>query len=70
MALYAQGYSEREIGERLCITVKTVDSHKHQSRIKLGLESFGEESGRYLLRKAVMDWYIEREVERRMKEKE
>jgi len=62
LSLYAQGYSEKEIADLLCITIKTVDSHKHQSRIKLGFENYG----RGLLRKAVMDWYIEREVNLRL----
>jgi DNA-binding NarL/FixJ family response regulator len=39
LQLVAQGLGTREIGERLGMSVKTVDSHRRNIRDKLGLES-------------------------------
>lgn len=67
LALYARGYPQPEIADRLCIAVKTVEAHKYRCRIKLGFsaENGAPKDGRF--RRAAMDWYIEREVARRMR---
>jgi two-component system secretion response regulator SsrB len=62
-ALYAQGFGDQEIAEQLTIASKTVETHKHNVRIKLGLEFA---PGRLNLRRAAIAWYIEREVRRRL----
>jgi DNA-binding NarL/FixJ family response regulator len=39
MRLIAAGYSNKEIASRLCLSVKTVETHKARSMEKLGLDS-------------------------------
>jgi DNA-binding NarL/FixJ family response regulator len=42
MQLLALGHTNRDIGERLCISVRTVDAHRAHIMLKLGLESRAE----------------------------
>lgn len=53
--LVGQALSSTEIGERLHVSPKTVDSHRENIKKKLGLKSHGE-----LLRRAVR-WLLEQE---------
>jgi len=62
--LYAQGYSDPEIAEMLFVCVKTVDKHKQNVRVRLGMEFEGRHPSR--LRRAATAWFIEEEVERRL----
>jgi len=51
--LLGRGASTREIASRLCLSIKTIETHRDHIKAKLNLES-----GRELLRFA-MSWYME-----------
>ena len=54
LKLLAQGYTNQEVGTRLCLSVKTIETHRARIADKLGLRSRADLT-RYALELGLLD---------------